>query len=142
MLLALLPVGLLVAVAVAATIDAWRAADDLRDFQAETRMSFAAGDLAGALSDERAATVLARLRPGSAADAALGAAQRRTDAALRRAAGRAASASSHVDVAGRLAAIRRQLQAPRLQAAAGAIGEAAVAYSDGVHRARRCRTLS
>ena len=132
MLLALLPVGLLVAVSVAVTIDAWRAADALRDFQAETRMSFAAGDLAGALSDERAATVLARLRPGSAADAAVGAAQRRTDAALRRAAGRAASASSHVDVAGRLAAIRRQLQAPRLQAAAGAIGEAAVADSYGL----------
>ena len=69
MLLALLPVGLLVAVSVAVTIDAWRAADALRDFQAETRMSFAAGDLAGALSDERAATVLARLRPGSAGDA-------------------------------------------------------------------------
>jgi hypothetical protein len=132
MLLALLPVGLLVAVSVAVTIDAWRAADALRDFQAETRMSFAAGDLAGALSDERAATVLARLRPGSAADAAVGAAQRRTDVALRRAAGRAASASSHVDVAGGLAAIRRQLQAPRLQAAAGAIGEAAVADSYGL----------
>ena len=67
MLLALLPVGLLVAVSVAVTIDAWRAADALRDFQAETRMSFAASDLAGALSDERAATVLARLRPGSTA---------------------------------------------------------------------------
>ena len=132
MLLALLPVGLLVAVSVAVTVDAWRAADALRDYQAETRMSFAAGDLAGALSDERAATVLAQLRPGSAADAAVGAAQGRTDAALRRAAGRAASASAHVDVAGGLAAIRRQLQAPRLQAAAGAIDEAAVADSYGL----------
>ena len=132
MLLALLPVGLLVAVSVAVTVDAWRAADALRDFQAETRMSFAAGDLARALSDERAATVLARLRPGSAGKAAVGAAQRRTDVALRRAAGRAASASSHVDAVGRLAAIRRQLQAPRLQAAAGAIGETAVAESYGL----------
>ena len=75
-------------------IDAWRAADDLRDFQAATQESFAAGDLARALSDERAATVLARLRPGSAADAGVGAAQRRTDVALQRAADRAASASS------------------------------------------------
>ena len=131
MLLALLPVGVLVAGSVVVTIDAWRAADALRDFQAETRMSFAAGDLAGALSDERAATVLARLRP-AAANTSVGAAQRRTDGALRRAAGRAASASSHVDVAGRLAAVRRQLQAPRLQAAAGAIGEAAVADSYGL----------
>jgi hypothetical protein len=70
MLLALLPVGVLVIVAVVAVIDAWRAADNLRDFQAATQQSFAAGDLARALSDERAATVLARLRPGSAADAA------------------------------------------------------------------------
>ena len=68
MLLALLPVGVLVAVSVVAAIDAWRAADDLRDFQAATQESFAAGDLARALSDERAATVLARLRPGSAAE--------------------------------------------------------------------------
>jgi PAS domain S-box-containing protein len=132
MLLALLPVGLLVAVSVAVTIDAWRAADALRDYQAETQMSYAAGDLAGALSDERAATVLAQLRPGSAADATVRAAQGRTDAALRRAAGRAAAASSHVDVAGALAAIRRQLQAPRLQAAAGAIDDAAVADSYGL----------
>ena len=123
--------GVLVAVSVAA-IDGWRAADDLRDFQAATRMSFAAGDLAGALSDERAATVLARLRPGSAADAAVGAAQSRTDVALRRAAGRAASGSFHVDAAGRLAAIRRQLQAPRLQAAAGATGDAAIADGYGL----------
>jgi hypothetical protein len=32
MLLALLPVGVLVIVAVVAVIDAWRAADNLRDF--------------------------------------------------------------------------------------------------------------
>ena len=38
MLLALLPVGLLVAVSVAATVDAWRAADDLHDFQAATHI--------------------------------------------------------------------------------------------------------
>ena len=132
MLLALLPVGVLVAVSVAAAVDGWRAADALRDFKAATRMSFAAGDLARALSEERAATVLARLRPGSAADAAVGPAQSRTDVALRRAADRAASGSFHVDVAGRLAAIRRQLQAPRLQAASGAIGDAAIADSYGL----------
>jgi PAS domain S-box-containing protein len=132
MLLALLPVGVLVAVSVVATIDGWRAADALHDFQTETRASFAAGDFARALSDERAATVLARLRPGASADAAVGAAQRRTDIALRRAAQRAASASFHVDVAGRLAAIQRQLQAPRLEAAAGATSGAAIADSYGL----------
>ena len=64
MLMALLPVGVLVAVAVVAVVDAWHAADDLRDFQAATQESFAAGDLTRTLSDERAAAVLARLRPG------------------------------------------------------------------------------
>ena len=93
-------------------MDAWRAADNLRDFQAATQESFAAGDLARALSDERAAAVLARLRPGSAADAAVGAAQRRTDAALQRSRPRGLGLLP-VDVAGRLAAIRRQLYAPR-----------------------------
>jgi PAS domain S-box-containing protein len=132
MLLALLPVGVLVIVAVVAVMDAWRAADNLRDFQAATQQSFAAGDLARTLSDERAAAVLARLRPGSAADAAVGAAQRRTDAALRRSGERAASVSLPVDVAGRLAAIRRQLQVPRLEAAAGATGDAAIADSYGL----------
>ena len=127
-----LPVGVLVAVSVVAASDAWRAADDLRAFQAATRESFAAGDLTRALSDERAATVLARLRPGSAADAAVGVAQRRTDAALRRAADRADSLSVPVDVAGRLAAIQRQLQAPRLQRAAGATGDVAIADSYGL----------
>ncbi|MDA0166857.1 PAS domain S-box protein [Solirubrobacter ginsenosidimutans] len=131
MLLALLPVGVLAAASVTAAVGAWRAADDLRDFQAETRASFAAGDLARALSDERAAIMLARLGPNSAADAAVGSAQRQTDIELRRAAERAASASVHVDAAGRVAAIRRQLQAPRLQAAAGRTGEATIADSYG-----------
>jgi PAS domain S-box-containing protein len=132
MLLALLPVGVLVVVAVVAVIDAWRAADNLRDYQAATQQSFAAGGLARALSDERAATVLARLRPGAAADAAVGAAQRRTDVTLQRARERAASVSLPVDVAGRLAAIRRQLQAPRLEAASGATGDAAIADRYGL----------
>jgi PAS domain S-box-containing protein len=132
MLMALLPVGVLVAVAVVAVFDAWHAADDLRDFQAATQESFAAGDLARSLSDERAAAVLARLRPGSAADAAVRAAQRRTDVTLERMADRAASVRLPVDVAGRLAAIRRQLQAPRLQAAAGTSGDAAIADSYGL----------
>ena len=130
MLLALLPVAVL-AVSVVAAMDAWRAADNLRDFQAATRESFAR-QLARALSDERAAAVLARVRPGSAADAAVGAAQRRTDDALQRAVDQAASASSRVDAAGRSAAIRRQLQAPRLQAAAGATGDAAIADGYGL----------
>jgi hypothetical protein len=132
MLLALLPVGVLVIVGVVAVIDAWRAADNLRDFQAATQQSFAAGDLARTLSEERAATVLARLQTGSAADTAVGAAQRRTDVALRRADERAESVALPVDVAGRLAAIRRQLQVPRLEAAAGATGDAAIADSYGL----------
>src|SRR4029078_13700510 len=110
MLMALLPVGVLVAVAVVAVFDAWHAADDLRDFRTATQESFAAGDLARTLSDERAAAVLARLRPGPAADAPVGAAQRRTDVTLKLMADRAASVHLPVDVAGRLAAIRRQLQ--------------------------------
>jgi PAS domain S-box-containing protein len=132
MLMALLPVGVLVAVAVVAVFDAWHAADDLRDFRAATQESFAAGDLARALSDERAAAVLARLRPGPAADAAVGAAQRRTDVTLKRMEDRAASVQLPVDVAGRVSAIRRQLQAPRLQAAAGTTSDAAIADSYGL----------
>ena len=45
---------------------------------------------------------------------------------------RAASVRLPVDVAGRLAAIRRQLQAPRLQAAAGTTGDGAIADSYGL----------
>jgi PAS domain S-box-containing protein len=131
MLLALLPVCLLAAVALVAVIDAWRAADDLREFQAETQQSFAAGDLARTLSDERAATVLGRLGAGSG-DATISAGQRRTDVALDRLADRAASVSLPVDVPGRVAAMRRQLGALRLQSAAGAAGDAAIADSYGL----------
>jgi PAS domain S-box-containing protein len=132
MLMALLPVGVLVAVAVVAVFNAWHAADDLRGFRAATQESFAAGDLAHALSDERAAAVLARLQPGSAADPAVRAAQRRTDVTLGRMADHAASVRLPVDVAGRLAAIRRQLQAPRLQAAVGSTSDATIADSYGL----------
>ena len=131
MLLALLPVAVLVAVSVVAVMDAWRAADNLRDFQAATRESFAAGRwpvrcrTSAPLRCSRGYDQVRRPRRPSAR------AQRRTDDA-QQAVDQAASASSRVDAAGRLAAIRRQLQAPRLQAAAGATGDAAIADGYGL----------
>ena len=84
MLLVLLPVGVLLGFTIAASVDNWRTALSLRDFQNATEQSFAATDVAAALADERTAAALAILRQGDVGLQRLRAAQAGVDAALRR----------------------------------------------------------
>jgi len=122
LLLVLLPVcGLLVFASIAA-IDHWRAADHLRSFQSETRLSFASANALGTLADERTAVTLGRLGVRSFDRQQIAGAQRAVDAALRRASPQAPEAHWPVDVAGRLRSARRQLDALRRQAATASLG--------------------
>ncbi|WP_415954278.1 nitrate- and nitrite sensing domain-containing protein [Streptomyces sp. KLOTTS4A1] len=82
LLLALLPVGVLLALTVVSATGQWREAGRLQDFDRATRVSFAAGALADALAEERLATVSDRLRPGPQAEQGLAEARRDTVAAL------------------------------------------------------------
>jgi PAS domain S-box-containing protein len=121
MLLVLLPVCVLLAFTTVTAVADWRSASELGAFRTATQLSAATAGLADKLAAERTASVLARLRPGGQATAALALAQRDTDQALRQAERDAASWQGAVDVAGRLDAARRQLGALRLQAAAGSL---------------------
>ena len=130
MLLVLLPVGVLLGFTIAASVDNWRTALSLRDFQNATEQSFAATDVAAALADERTAAALVILRPGDAGLQRLRAAQAGVDAALKEGSGRAGGRVGTVDLSGRLDAVRRQLNAVRVELASNSltVSESADAY--------------
>ena len=130
MLLVLLPVGVLLGFTIAASVDNWRTALSLRDFQNATEQSFAATDVAAALADERTAAALVILRPGDVSLQRLRAAQAGVDAALEEGSGRAGAWVGTVDLGGRLDAVRRQLNAVRVELASNSltVPESADAY--------------
>jgi PAS domain S-box-containing protein len=130
MLLVLLPVGVLLGFTIAASVGNWRTALSLRDFQNATEQSFAATDVAGALADERTAAALVILRPGAAGLQRLRAAQAGADAALKEGSERAGGWVGTVDLGGRLDAVRRQLNAVRVELASNSLTapESADAY--------------
>ena len=103
MLLVLLPVCVLLGFTGLTALADWRAASQLQDFGAATRLSFATAGVAGQLATERTAAAMVRLRPGAQAQAGLGAAQRDVNQALHQAQDRAAGWNGTVDVAGQLA---------------------------------------
>ena len=121
MLLVLLPVGVLLGFTIAASVDNWRTALSLRDFQNATEQSFAATDVAAALADERTAAALVILRPGDVGLQRLRAAQAGVDAALKEGSGRAGAWVGTVDLGGRLDAVRRQLNAVRVELASNSL---------------------
>jgi PAS domain S-box-containing protein len=131
LLLVLLPVCVLLGFTTVAAVEDWRAASQLQDFRTAARLSFAAAGVADRLAAERTAAALQRLRPGAQAEAALSAAQRDVDQTLHRVQASAAR-NGAVDVAGRLAAARRQLAALRLQAASGSLSVPETSTSYGV----------
>ena len=63
MLLVLLPVCVLLGFTTVTAVADWRAANELQNFRAETRLSFATAALADQLAAERTAAVLLRLQP-------------------------------------------------------------------------------
>jgi PAS domain S-box-containing protein len=130
MLLVLLPVVVLLGFTIAASIDGWRTALSLRDFQHATGQSFAATDVAAALAEERTAAALVILRPGDPSRQRLRASQADVDAALKTASERAETSVGTVDLGGRLDATRRQLNAVRVELSSDALTttEAADAY--------------
>ena len=130
MLLVLLPVGVLLGFTIAESADNWRTALSLRDFQNATEQSFAATDVAAALAEERTAAALTVLRPGDASLQRLRAAQAGVDAALIEGSGRAGAWVGTVDLGGRLDAVRRQLNAVRVELASNSltVPESADAY--------------
>ena len=121
MLLALLPVGVLLAFTITASVNDWRKASSLSDFRRATEQSFAEDQLATALVDERTAAVLASLRPRATTAAQLRSARADADAALRQAVERAAAWRGSLDLRGRLDAVGRQLNAARVQVASGSL---------------------
>ena len=131
MLLVLLPVGVLLGFTGVTALADWHAASQLQDFRAATRLSFATAGVAGQLATERTAAARVRLRPGAQAHAGLGAAQRDVNEALRQAQDRAADWNGTVDVAGRLAAARKQLAALRLRVADGSLSVPDISTSYG-----------
>ena len=130
-MLVLLPLCALLASAIVSAAQNQRDANRLRDFRSATRQSFLAADVAQALAAERAATAVRRVRPTSVTRPELVTTQRRVDAALRRAERQVTRREQSLDVAGRLDAARRQLEALRVQAAAGSLSaeEIASGYS-------------
>ena len=132
MLLVLLPVCVLLGFTTMTAVADWRAASQLQDFRTATRLSFATAGVADRLAAERTAAVLLRLRPGAQAEAALSAAQRDVNQALHTAQDTAAGWTGTVDVAGRLAADRRQLATVRLQAASESFSVPGTSTSYGV----------
>lgn len=134
MLLVLLPVCVLLGLTVLSALAQWRDANVLRGFRTATQVSFATASASDELAVERTAAVLRRLRVGAVTRTQLAAAQRDATSALRRArtAGAARDGELDVDVAGRLDAARRQLEALRLQTSAGSLApqEIAEAYGD------------
>src|SRR6478672_410426 len=130
MLLVLLPVGVLLGFTIAESADNWQTALSLRDFQNATEQSFAVTDVAEALAEERTAAALMVLRPGDAGLQRLRAAQAGVDATLIEGTGRARAGVGTVDVGGRLDAVRRQLNAVRVELASNSltVPESADAY--------------
>ena len=130
MLLVLLPVGVLLGFTIAGSANNWRTALSLRDFQNATEQSFAATDVAATVADERTAAALAILRPGDAGLQRLRATQAGVDAALKEGTGRAGAQVGTVDLGGRLDAVRRQLNAVRVELASNSltVRESADAY--------------
>jgi PAS domain S-box-containing protein len=118
MLLVLLPVCVLLSFTTLNAVSDGRAANDLQNFQAATRLSFTTAALADRLAAERTAAVLLRLQPTAQASAGLVTAQDTVNLALHQAEKPAAAWNGTVDVAGRLGAASRQLDALRLQTAA------------------------
>ena len=131
MLLVLLPVCVLLGFTGFTALADWHAASQLQDFRAATRLSFATAGVAGQLATERTAAAMVRLRPGTQAQAGLGAAQRDVNQALHEAQDRAADWHGSVDVAGRLAVARKQLMALRLRAAGGSLSVPDISASYG-----------
>jgi signal transduction histidine kinase len=131
MLLVLLPVCVLLGFTGFTALADWHAASQLQDFRAATRLSFATAGVAGQLATERTAAAMVRLRPGTQAQAGLGAAQRDVNQALHEAQDRAADWHGSVDVAGRLAIARKQLAALRLRAAGGSLSVPDISTSYG-----------
>jgi len=131
MLLVLLPVCVLLGFTGFTALADWHAATQLQDFRAATRLSFATAGVAGQLATERTAAAVVRLRPGAQAQAGLGAAQRDVNQALHQAQDRAADWNGTVDVAGRLAAARKQLAALRLRVAGGSLSVPDISASYG-----------
>jgi PAS domain S-box-containing protein len=131
MLLALLPVIVLLGFTIAASIAGWRTALSLNDFQHQTEQSFAATEVSAALAEERTAATLFILRPGDPSVARLRSSQAAADAALASATGRADASAGMVDLAGRLGAARRQLNAVRVELSSDSltVAEAADTYS-------------
>jgi hypothetical protein len=132
MLLVLLPVCVLLGFTTATAVADWSAASQLQDLQAASRLAFATAQVADRLAAERTAAALLRLRPGAQAESALSAAQRDVDQALHTAQGSAVGWTGTVDVAGRLAAARRQLATLRLAATGGSPSVSEVSTSYGV----------
>jgi PAS domain S-box-containing protein len=122
MLLVLVPLCGLLAFAILAAVDDWREGDRLRDFRSATRLSFASGDAAAALADERTAATLDRLGVRSVDGGRIAASQRVVDTAWRRAAEQDAGDHVPVDVAARLEPLRRRLGALRGQVEGGSVG--------------------
>src|SRR4051794_12082339 len=120
MVLVLLPTCSLLVFASITAIDRWHTADRLREFRSATRLSFASADAATALANERTAAALGRLGVRSYDRRRIAAARGAVDVALRRALPH--GEDMPVDVAGRLEAARRQINALRLQTAGGSLG--------------------
>jgi PAS domain S-box-containing protein len=118
MLLVLLPLCVLLGFTTLAAVSDGRAANHLQNFQAATRLSFTTATLADRLAAERTAAVLLRLQPTAQASAGLATAQDTVNRALHQAEKPAAAWKGTVDVAGRLGAASRRLDALRLQTAA------------------------
>ena len=135
MLLVLLPVCVLLGFTGLTALADWHAASQLQDFRAATRLSFAAAGVAGQLATERTAAAMVRLRPGAQAQAGLGAAQRDVNQALHQALHQAQDSAADwngtVDVAGRLAAARKQLAALRHRVAGGSLSVPDISTSYG-----------
>jgi signal transduction histidine kinase len=131
MLLVLLPVCVLLGFTGLTALADWHAASELQDFRAATRLSFATAGVAGQLATERTAAAMVRLRPGAQAQAGLGAAQRDVNQALHQAQDSAADWNGTVDVAGRLAAARKQLAALRFRVAGGSLSAPDISTSYG-----------
>lgn len=126
MLLVLLPVTVLLAFTAFTTVTQWEEARTLRDFDTAIEVSFATGEVAGAVARERIAAVEARLSAEPDTLRGRSEAQRITDDALRRAFDEAVGRPES-DVAGGLDAVRRQLHALRVQTGTGSLDAQTVA---------------
>lgn len=130
LLLVLLPVVALLAFASIAAIDHWHSADRLREFRRATQLSFASAAALQALADERTARTLDEIEVPAAERPRIVAAQRATDAAVRRAFPQTPEGQEGVHVAATLRTARRELDALRVRLDRGSLSasEAVEAY--------------